>query len=82
MSGISFRQTLFLIFATLMILTATTVYAAGGCQSLFAGLKHPVALVIATAKQLVILFFMRLLQHKAHQLIIISGFSGWPSCFP
>jgi cytochrome c oxidase subunit 4 len=65
-----------LIFATLMILTATTVYAAEvDLNHYFAGLNVIVALVIATCKAtLVILFFMHAYYStKRTQLIIISG---------
>jgi cytochrome c oxidase subunit 4 len=58
-----------LIFAVLMILTITTVYAATvDLNAYFASLNVIVALVIATCKAiLVILFFMH-------------AFSGSPSC--
>ena len=66
----------FFIFATLMILTATTVYAAEvDLNQYYAGLNVIVALVIATCKAtLVILFFMHAYySSKRTQLIIISG---------
>jgi len=65
-----------LIFATLMILTATTVYAATvDLNRYYEGLNVIVALVIATCKAvLVILFFMHAYySSKRTQLIIISG---------
>lgn len=66
----------FLIFATLMILTATTVYAAEvDLNQYYVGLNVIVALVIATCKAtLVILFFMHAYYStKRTQLIIIAG---------
>jgi cytochrome c oxidase subunit 4 len=65
-----------LIFVTLMILTATTVYAATvDLNQYYAGLNVIVALIIATCKAvLVILFFMHAYySSKRIQLIIISG---------
>ena len=66
-----------LIFATLMILTFTTVYAATvDLNQYYAGLNVIVALVIATCKALlVILFFMHAYySSKRTQLIVIAGF--------
>jgi cytochrome c oxidase subunit IV len=66
-----------LIFAALMILTFSTVYAATvDLNQYYAGLNVIVALVIATCKAtLVILFFMHAYySSKRTQLIIISGF--------
>jgi cytochrome c oxidase subunit IV len=65
-----------LIFATLMVLTGTTVYAATvDLNQYFEGLNVIVALVIATCKAvLVILFFMHAYYSpKRTQLIIIAG---------
>ncbi len=69
--------TYLLIFAALMILTITTVFAATvDLNHYFASLNVIVALVIATCKAiLVILFFMHAYYStKRTQLIIISGF--------
>jgi cytochrome c oxidase subunit 4 len=66
-----------LIFAALMILTGTTVYAATvDLNHVFPALNVIVALVIATCKAiLVILFFMHAkYSTKRTQLIIICGF--------
>jgi cytochrome c oxidase subunit 4 len=65
------------IFAALMILTATTVYAATvDLNEHFPGLNVIVALVIATCKAiLVILFFMHAYySSKRTKLIIFCGF--------
>ncbi|MGC1485770.1 MAG: cytochrome C oxidase subunit IV family protein [Candidatus Acidiferrum sp.] len=65
-----------LIFATLMVLTGTTVYAATvDLNQLFAGLNVIVALVIATCKAiLVVLFFMHAYYStKRTKLVIFSG---------
>jgi cytochrome c oxidase subunit IV len=65
-----------LIFATLMVLTVTTVYAATvDLNQYFEGLNVIVALVIATGKAiLVVLFFMHAYySSKRTQLVIISG---------
>jgi cytochrome c oxidase subunit 4 len=70
-------KTYILIFAALMILTFTTVYAATvDLNQYYSGLNVIVALVIATCKAiLVILFFMHVYySSKRTQLIIISGF--------
>jgi len=69
--------TYILIFAALMILTITTVYAATvDLNQYYAGLNVIVALVIATCKAtLVILFFMHAYySSKRTQLIVIAGF--------
>jgi cytochrome c oxidase subunit 4 len=66
-----------LIFAVLMILTITTVYAATvDLNAHFAGLNVIVALLIATCKAiLVILFFMHAYySSKRTQLIVFAGF--------
>ena len=66
-----------LIFAVLMILTITTVYAATvDLNAYFHSLNIIVALVIATCKAiLVILFFMHAYySSKRTQLIVIAGF--------
>jgi cytochrome c oxidase subunit 4 len=66
-----------LIFAVLMILTITTVYAATvDLNAHFAGLNVIVALLIATCKAiLVILFFMHAYYStKRTQLIVFAGF--------
>jgi cytochrome c oxidase subunit 4 len=66
-----------LIFAVLMILTFTTVYAATvDLNAHFAGLNVIVALLIATCKAiLVILFFMHAYySSKRTKLIIFAGF--------
>jgi cytochrome c oxidase subunit 4 len=66
-----------LIFAALMILTITTVYAATvDLNAHFAGLNVIVALLIATCKAvLVILFFMHAYySSKRTQLIVFAGF--------
>jgi cytochrome c oxidase subunit 4 len=66
-----------LIFATLMILTITTVYAATvDLNAYFASLNVIVALVIATCKAiLVILFFMHAYYgSKRTKLIVFAGF--------
>jgi cytochrome c oxidase subunit IV len=66
-----------LIFAALMILTFTTVYAATvDLNEHFRGLNVIVALVIATCKALlVILFFMHAYySSKRTKLIIFAGF--------
>jgi len=66
-----------LIFAVLMILTITTVYAATvDLNAYFASLNIIVALVIATCKAiLVILFFMHAYySSKRTQLIVFAGF--------
>jgi cytochrome c oxidase subunit 4 len=65
-----------LIFATLMVLTGTTVYAATvDLNHYYPGLNIIVALVIATCKAiLVVLFFMHAYySSKRTQLIIIAG---------
>ena len=65
------------IFAALMILTMTTVYAATvDLNQYYASLNVIVALVIATCKAiLVILFFMHAYySSKRTKLIIICGF--------
>ena len=65
-----------LIFATLVVLTVTTVYAATvDLNQYFAGLNVIVALVIATCKAiLVVLFFMHAYySSKRTKLVIISG---------
>lgn len=65
-----------LIFTALVILTATTVYAATvDLNEHYAGLNVIVALVIATCKALlVVLFFMHAYYStKRTQLIIIAG---------
>jgi cytochrome c oxidase subunit IV len=65
-----------LIFVTLMILTATTVYAATvDLNQYYAGLNVIVALIIATCKAvLVVLFFMHAYySSRRTQLIIIAG---------
>ncbi len=65
-----------LIFAVLMILTGTTVYAAtADLNQYYAGLNVIVALVIATCKALlVILFFMHAYYNpRRTQLIIFAG---------
>jgi cytochrome c oxidase subunit 4 len=65
-----------LIFAALVILTVTTVYAATvDLNEHYAGLNVIVALVIATCKALlVVLFFMHAYYStKRTQLIIIAG---------
>ena len=66
-----------LIFAALMVLTFTTVFAATiDLNEHFPGLNVIVALVIATCKAiLVILFFMHAYySSRRTKLIIISGF--------
>jgi cytochrome c oxidase subunit 4 len=66
-----------LIFAVLMILTITTVYAATvDLNAHFAGLNVIVALLIATCKAiLVILFFMHAYySSKRTKLIVFAGF--------
>ena len=66
-----------LIFAVLMILTFTTVYAATvDLNAYFHSLNVIVALVIATCKAiLVILFFMHAYySSKRTQLIVFAGF--------
>jgi cytochrome c oxidase subunit 4 len=66
-----------LIFAALMILTLTTVYAATvDLNHIYPALNVIVALVIATCKAiLVILFFMHAYySSRRTKLIIISGF--------
>jgi len=66
-----------LIFAVLMILTITTVYAATvDLNAHFAGLNVIVALAIATCKAiLVILFFMHAYySSKRTKLIVFAGF--------
>ena len=66
-----------LIFAVLMILTITTVYAATvDLNAHFAGLNVIVALAIATCKAiLVILFFMHAYySSKRTKLVIFAGF--------
>jgi cytochrome c oxidase subunit IV len=66
-----------LIFAVLMILTITTVYAATvDLNAYFASLNIIVALVIATCKAiLVILFFMHAYySSKRTKLIVFAGF--------
>jgi cytochrome c oxidase subunit 4 len=66
-----------LIFAALMILTFTTVYAATvDLNQYYPGLNVIIALVIATCKAiLVILFFMHAYySSKRTQLIVIAGF--------
>jgi cytochrome c oxidase subunit 4 len=66
-----------LIFAVLMILTFTTVYAATvDLNAHFAGLNVIVALLIATCKAiLVILFFMHAYySSKRTKLIVFAGF--------
>ncbi len=65
-----------LIFATLMVLTGTTVYAATvDLNQFFGGLNVIVALVIATCKAiLVVLFFMHAYYStKRTKLVIFSG---------
>jgi cytochrome c oxidase subunit IV len=65
-----------LIFATLIVLTGTTVYAATvDLNHYYPGLNIIVALVIATCKAiLVVLFFMHAYySSKRTQLIIIAG---------
>jgi len=65
-----------LIFAALMTLTATTIYAAEvDLNHIFPGLNVIVALVIATCKAtLVVLFFMHAYySSKRTQLIIVCG---------
>jgi len=65
-----------IIFASLMILTATTAYAATvDLDGYFKGLNVIVALVIATCKaSLVVLFFMHAYYStKRTKLIIICG---------
>jgi cytochrome c oxidase subunit 4 len=66
-----------LIFALLMILTLTTVYAATvDLNAYFASLNIIVALVIATCKAiLVILFFMHAYySSRRTKLIVFAGF--------
>jgi cytochrome c oxidase subunit 4 len=66
-----------LIFAALMILTITTVYAATvDLNHIYPALNVIVALVVATCKAiLVILFFMHAYySSKRTQLIIVCGF--------
>ena len=66
-----------LIFAALMVLTLTTVYAATvDLNHIYPALNVIVALVIATCKAiLVILFFMHAYySSKRTKLIIIAGF--------
>jgi cytochrome c oxidase subunit 4 len=66
-----------LIFAALMILTFTTVYAATvDLNQYYPGLNVIVALTIATCKAiLVILFFMHAYySSKRTQLIVFAGF--------
>jgi cytochrome c oxidase subunit 4 len=66
-----------LIFAVLMILTLTTVYAATvDLNAYFASLNIIVALVIATCKAiLVILFFMHAYySSRRTKLIVFAGF--------
>ncbi|MGB8475877.1 MAG: cytochrome C oxidase subunit IV family protein [Candidatus Acidiferrum sp.] len=65
-----------LIFASLMVLTVTTAYAATvDLNAYFMGLNIIVALVIATCKaSLVVLFFMHAYYSaKRTKLIIIAG---------